>query len=356
MSMPRPKPDTRYGRLHCTVLYGAALKVCDRNSSDPFVNISVDGKEEVQTHVRESSINPVWNEKFIFEDVSASMTMTVRCSDKDKLGKPDPMGRGEVSIADQNLYEGENKECRVPMVLQGREYGYIQLLLCAKHFGNIDPPPTKPQPPPPPPAGTWSPAGSPRVTAPRANGTAAGGGLPPLHTQPPPAPADQFMTPAASAAPTGLAVDANLYKSPVAAPEANSGRLGVTVLQARDLVPLPANPLPEPYVKFRLHAAAGAGQKFKTRACAPGTTEPVWNVKFTFVNLPRNALHTQRLQIEVWDQQATTEALAAGICDLHTVADHGDQLDSWVTVFRGNPGEEEAAGEVRLVLTPEGLD
>jgi len=345
MALKQP-PDTRSGLLSVTVLDGRALKVCDRNSSDPYVKVRIcntrgctekwNGQmgQEQRTKYINSSINPGWNQRLsVFTDATARKFVQVQVMDHDR-GGDDKMGDGEVSL--ERLFENETEVVTVPLKLKGKEEGEIRLMLVATGFGRPDPSPPLPvlQPPPT--------VQSPRESASPARGLSE---TPASFTQ---------STPALQQSPEGAG---GLMAQ---GGSANDGKLRVTVIGARGLVPLPQNSRPEPYVRFRLHSPGDAGgQKFKTRACAPGTTEPVWNVTYPFQGLPADALSTSSLQIEVWDAGSASESLAAGITPLSAVKDHGGTLESWVTVFRHmvqGSSEPSPAGEVRLVLTPEGLD
>eukprot|EP00756_Hemistasia_phaeocysticola_P010620 Hpha_TRINITY_DN15032_c7_g11::TRINITY_DN15032_c7_g11_i1::g.124305::m.124305 len=332
LSLP---PDTRAGYLSVNLLDGQALKVCDRNSSDPYVKVRLCDRpgasepwngsfyQEQKTKWVKSSVNPVWNQDFTFANAMQDKFVQIRVMDHD-TGGHDQMGDGECSL--NELFENDSQLVSIPLRLKGRPEGFVQMVLTAKGFGRPDPSPPLP------------------VVQP-----------PPTVASPSPSPARPFSqnTPGSLQSPDGARAGSQTAGG-------HSGRLRVTVIGARGLVPLPQNPKPEPFVKFRLHSPGEAGgQKFKTRACAAGTTEPVWNVTYTFQGLPADALRTSSLQIEVWDAAFAGESLAAGITPLNAVAEHGDSLESWVTVYRHNvhgSAEPAPAGEVRLVLAPESLD
>eukprot|EP01065_Artemidia_motanka_P050706 TRINITY_DN8731_c1_g1_i1.p1 TRINITY_DN8731_c1_g1~~TRINITY_DN8731_c1_g1_i1.p1 ORF type:complete len:971 (+),score=320.27 TRINITY_DN8731_c1_g1_i1:87-2999(+) len=329
-------PDTRTGVLTVTVLDGTDLKVCDSKSSDPFMLVSVRGVSgpPKRTRTIKSSINPVFNQPFEFSGVGARMGVHVECFDHDKVGSSDPMGSGEVPDLTY-LFEDEPEEVSVPLRLKGRQYGSVQLLLVARGFGRPDPRPEIKIPDIAPPAAAAAPPPAP-VPPPAAPPT-------PPRADPPPITSPTMASPQAAT------------PGPDPDEAGHSGWLRVTVIGARGLMPLPASPQPEPYVKFRLLCPSGdSSQKFKTRPCAAGTLDPVWHVTYTFQRLPPDALRTSKLQIEVWDARCPQEALAAGVSPLDAVAEYGEQLESWVTVYRYDPvtGSPDAAGEVRVILAP----
>lgn len=55
------------GRLLVTVKSARRLKVADLTSSDPYVIVQLGDTQAFKTKVRASTLNPIWDEDFVFE-------------------------------------------------------------------------------------------------------------------------------------------------------------------------------------------------------------------------------------------------------------------------------------------------
>ena len=298
-------PDTRSGTLHVKLCYGSGLKVCDARASDPYATLFVTGptphssaNAPHKSRTIDSTLAPVWNENFKFESVTGAHALQVRVFDKDKWGKDDFMGEGSVLL--RGLFESEKEEEEIKLMEKGKQYGFVVVSLIAKGFGRV------------------------------------------LEKTP----AQRPVQPAAVAAPA-LSPQLSTVR---ARTEAGNGCLTVLVQMARSLCSTRADPAY--YVKIKLLTPSEQVLRFKTRPVNPGTQSPIWSVKQAFASLPTDALHTHRLEVEVWDQNGSTpECLATGeLLNLPQLL-HVKSLEVWVPVLhKGKPG-----GEVRIGLEGQGF-
>ncbi|KAJ9454210.1 Protein C2-DOMAIN ABA-RELATED 11 [Diplonema papillatum] len=432
--------DNRRGSLHVVLCHGSGLKICDYKTSDPYCVLSLRGHDSSRapkkSSVKQSTLKPVWNEEFDFQNVTANMVLVVKVYDQDKIGSDDFMGEGSTLL--DKLFEDDDEEAVIKLTEDTKPTGEITVRLTAEGFGRTMP--------------THSDAGNTLVmhqssgVAPPSNTGRAD--VPRLPTRLPSIMrANGVPTTKTIEVPSRTGFDTNRssgpdtgrswvqgYESPrigkvesvfvntqkAAAPAAGNeggamarapsvqgspeprvigpnsqlkasgemggarrsslrmlsalsdrhdtqmevarnnavsrasrnatGKISVTVISARKLKVVKDNP--EFYVKVLLSERGGQTFKFKTRPVAAGTLHPVWNVPFTFQELPSDALSRFSLQVEVWDQSnGTNTAIAAGTCNLQVLSQH-PRLESWVTVYSDN---EEQAGEVRVLLVPEGL-
>lgn len=85
------------GTLSVIVKEGRDLPVMDRNSSDPYVKLRI-GAQKKKTKVIKESLNPKWDEEFLFENVPISAKMVMSVFDEDKVGSDDTMGEAEIDL------------------------------------------------------------------------------------------------------------------------------------------------------------------------------------------------------------------------------------------------------------------
>eukprot|EP01064_Diplonema_japonicum_P035682 TRINITY_DN7812_c1_g1_i1.p1 TRINITY_DN7812_c1_g1~~TRINITY_DN7812_c1_g1_i1.p1 ORF type:complete len:960 (+),score=224.28 TRINITY_DN7812_c1_g1_i1:62-2941(+) len=356
-------PDTRVGTLEVVLMYGAGLKVCDMKTSDPYCQLGLTNHptnaKPMKSTTKPSTLKPVWNETFTFTSAACKMSLNIVVRDKDKFGKDDDMGMCSVKLND--LFDGEAVEKEVPVILGGKQFGVIAVNLKAHNFGRILPetslaslasatpasetpaemPQTAAQTPTkaktlPLPRETSPSVSPPAVSPPRSEIPRSPPARSPVHS-PARVPVSDPPTPQRRT---------SLDKPPKGTLNSGGvGKLGVTVLSARNLPTSSQSCL----VKVLLTEPSFGTKKFKTRPVNAGTTNPVWNVMFTFDALPKGVLAKCRLQVEVWDPIKSL-VLAAGVTELHAMQD-ASSSESWVEVFHeGNP-----AGEVKLVLAPQGI-
>jgi len=80
-------------------------------TSDPYVRIKLlpDKKHKLETKVKRKSLNPVWNETFLFErfpyDKLKSRTIHLEVLDKDRFTSDDPIREFFLPLVDMNLAE-----------------------------------------------------------------------------------------------------------------------------------------------------------------------------------------------------------------------------------------------------------
>ncbi|MES1910298.1 MAG: hypothetical protein MHM6MM_002918, partial [Cercozoa sp. M6MM] len=97
-SMPTDKETRYYGVLNVEVMNGAQLPAADRNGlSDPFLVLKL-GDEKRKTTVKKNTLNPTWNENFMFENVDIDSTLKVKVYDHDRVGGNDKLGAFEVPL------------------------------------------------------------------------------------------------------------------------------------------------------------------------------------------------------------------------------------------------------------------
>eukprot|EP00013_Stygamoeba_regulata_P030033 CAMPEP_0177665350 /NCGR_PEP_ID=MMETSP0447-20121125/21004_1 /TAXON_ID=0 /ORGANISM="Stygamoeba regulata, Strain BSH-02190019" /LENGTH=107 /DNA_ID=CAMNT_0019171431 /DNA_START=392 /DNA_END=715 /DNA_ORIENTATION=- len=83
-------------------------------TSDPYCILSV-GPQKVKTKVKKKTLNPVWNEQFMFNIADcAAETLLVHVMDKDLFTNDDSMGTAEISL--KGLQNGETKHIETSLV------------------------------------------------------------------------------------------------------------------------------------------------------------------------------------------------------------------------------------------------
>ena len=88
------------GKLKVKVLHGRKLVNKETlQTSDPYCMIEIAGKQQKTKHLT-NSLNPDWNEVFVFDVPSGYNTLALSIWDKNMLKKDVFMGHGFVSIDD----------------------------------------------------------------------------------------------------------------------------------------------------------------------------------------------------------------------------------------------------------------
>eukprot|EP01027_Heterolobosea_sp_BB2_P021079 GEZU01030166.1.p1 GENE.GEZU01030166.1~~GEZU01030166.1.p1 ORF type:complete len:130 (-),score=29.30 GEZU01030166.1:210-599(-) len=93
-------------KIEVTVHQARDLPVLDvlTKSTDPFVVLSLSGcLISMQTEVKKSTLNPVWEESFIFpfgRTISDNDIVNVKCFDKDHLKKDDKAGKIVIRLSE----------------------------------------------------------------------------------------------------------------------------------------------------------------------------------------------------------------------------------------------------------------
>ncbi|VDM74803.1 unnamed protein product [Strongylus vulgaris] len=103
--------------LSVTILEAHGLPAMDRNGmSDPYVKLSIlpERKQKYETKIIRNSLNPVYNETFLFTlpfNELQSKTLMLTVYDYDRLSKDDKMG--QLSIPLESIDFGTTTEiCR----------------------------------------------------------------------------------------------------------------------------------------------------------------------------------------------------------------------------------------------------
>ncbi|KAK9058023.1 hypothetical protein SSX86_022863 [Deinandra increscens subsp. villosa] len=85
------------GVLKITVVKGTNLAVRDMLSSDPYVVLTL-GNQKAQTTVRNSNLNPVWNEELMLSVPQNYKAVKLQVFDHDTFSADDIMGEAEIDI------------------------------------------------------------------------------------------------------------------------------------------------------------------------------------------------------------------------------------------------------------------
>lgn len=66
-------------------------------TSDPYVKLQ-HGKYKARSSVVNRNLNPVWNEKFVFQVKDLSLPLVIRVYDHDTFSSDDFMGQGLIDL------------------------------------------------------------------------------------------------------------------------------------------------------------------------------------------------------------------------------------------------------------------
>lgn len=135
------EPAAHGATLYVTVCGGHDLKPCDSGGkSDPYALLSVTGRyhrslrHPKRTSVRKNTLDPVWNETFVFENVDAAACLHVSLYDKDRMSQDDFMGEvmvpNVVEATDKNN-SGLPRFLTLP-VFEGKQRGRGSIRLCVR--------------------------------------------------------------------------------------------------------------------------------------------------------------------------------------------------------------------------------
>jgi hypothetical protein len=122
--------------LRVGLIEGSDLKAADVcGTSDPYCVFTVgplDAKKlpKQKSSVIEYTLNPVWNESFVFE-ASVEDILTINLYDKDVVGSDDFLGRIQVPL--NTLMCGMTVEQWIPLQLVSK--GFLRLTFTAVNFG-----------------------------------------------------------------------------------------------------------------------------------------------------------------------------------------------------------------------------
>ncbi|CAG8582671.1 9322_t:CDS:2 [Paraglomus occultum] len=89
------------GAVSAVVVYGEELTNKDSGAdlSDPYVKLWVDGNHKKQTTVKKNTLNPYWDETFVFNFFPGSHKLHVEVWDKDYNGDNDDlMGQAVIDL------------------------------------------------------------------------------------------------------------------------------------------------------------------------------------------------------------------------------------------------------------------
>ncbi|GMI92006.1 ARF-GAP domain 12 [Hibiscus trionum] len=85
------------GLLKVKVVKGTNLAIRDMMTSDPYVLLTL-GQQTVQTTVKSSDLNPVWNEELMLSVPNDYKPMKLQVYDHDTFSSDDIMGEAEIDI------------------------------------------------------------------------------------------------------------------------------------------------------------------------------------------------------------------------------------------------------------------
>ncbi|KAG6476276.1 hypothetical protein ZIOFF_065515 [Zingiber officinale] len=85
------------GNLKVTVVRGTNLAIRDMLTSDPYVILML-GQQKAQTTVKNSDLNPVWNEELKFSIPQHFGTLKLQVYDHDYISADDIMGEAEIDL------------------------------------------------------------------------------------------------------------------------------------------------------------------------------------------------------------------------------------------------------------------
>ncbi|XP_042374068.1 ADP-ribosylation factor GTPase-activating protein AGD12-like isoform X2 [Zingiber officinale] len=85
------------GDLKVKVVRGSNLAIRDMFSSDPYVILTL-GEQKAQTTVKQSNLNPVWNEELKFSVPENYVTLKLQVYDQDVFSADDIMGEAEIDL------------------------------------------------------------------------------------------------------------------------------------------------------------------------------------------------------------------------------------------------------------------
>ncbi|EKX48046.1 hypothetical protein GUITHDRAFT_61011, partial [Guillardia theta CCMP2712] len=85
------------------VLEGKDLPAADRGgTSDPYLEVKI-GDKTVTTQIQMKTLNPVWDQKFYWENVRLTDVIQVSVWDYDRFSKNDMIGTCEISLSSFEL-------------------------------------------------------------------------------------------------------------------------------------------------------------------------------------------------------------------------------------------------------------
>lgn len=85
------------GNLKVKVVRGSNLAVRDMLTSDPYVVLMI-GQQKAQTTVKNSNLNPVWNEELEFSIPQNYGALKLQVYDRDVISADDIMGEAEIDL------------------------------------------------------------------------------------------------------------------------------------------------------------------------------------------------------------------------------------------------------------------
>merc|ERR1712232_1409994 len=105
-------------QLHVLLLRGRQLVAADHNGlSDPFVKLSFGGQRR-SSSIKKRTLEPEWNERFVFAVHDASSMVQVECFDHDLL-QNDPLGTAQIGVDELAENQGHHITLKLRNVASG---------------------------------------------------------------------------------------------------------------------------------------------------------------------------------------------------------------------------------------------
>jgi len=130
------EPSVEGSTLVVTLCSGHRLKAADMNGlSDPYALLSVNGGPCKRSSTKARTLNPVWNETFVFVGISAADQLQIRLFDKDQFSADDPLGSVCVPFTDVDVFcstgHRHQRTLRLPVCdgVGEQAQGYLQVRL-----------------------------------------------------------------------------------------------------------------------------------------------------------------------------------------------------------------------------------